>query len=229
MSVQKVPPIWPQIRPESLTDGARPLPAAKEEELRKVCEEAGLPADVAEKVVRAARLIQSALEHEEPASMTPEALFDHLGRLSSKARELLDLLAAMTHHDQERLHQKMLDAAASDGRLSSPGEASAAALRPIAHQLAELAKAANALQIDIDVFRKGGGRLRTSPMREIYVELVWRAVSDTGMTLGRGGTFARLCDAVFSAAGVPAGADWPVRRLSESMAKTNRTDRENSP
>ena len=217
------------LKPQTLADGARPLPAAKEEELRKVCEEAWLPADAAEKVVRAAQLIQSALEHEEPANMTPEALFDHLGRLSSKARELLDLLIAMTQFDHERLHQKMIDAAVADGRLRSPGEASAAALRPIAHHLAELGKAAAALQVDIGVKRKGGGRVKSSPMREMYVELVWSAVSGTGMSAGRGGKFATLCQAVFSAAGVPASSDWPVRRFSESMAITSRNNRENSP
>lgn len=208
----------PHSIPESLLDGAQALDARAVTALRRACAEAGLSDLAAARVERAATIIRSQQHREDRAGLlkTPGGLAKHLGSLAKKADELHALIAGFRQFDQERLHEKMIAAAVNDGRLREPARPAPAAIRAIAHDVAELGKAAQALGEEVARSSKAGGRRKTAPGLEMAVGLVWQAVEGAGMTVGRGGPFERLCEAVFEAAGVPSLAAGPVRKFAES-------------
>ena len=62
-----------------------------------------------------------------------------------------------------------------------------------------------------------GGRGKITPIHAQTIARVWEITRDYGLTAGRGGSFERLCNAIFEAAEVPANAEGAIRYFTKNL------------
>lgn len=88
----------------------------------------------------------------------------------------------------------------------------------IGREVEKLAQAAHDERADLGDSGIKGGRKITIRFYTWHVGQIWEAVKNSSMTLGRGGDFERLCDAVFNAADVHSKAAGAVRKFTTFAA-----------
>jgi hypothetical protein len=200
---------------KNLFDVVEHLNTDKRTALVAVCREMGLSNSAIQSVEESARLLREFELYEKPSTPTKKALRDSVKRIATLSSELRCAIGKTATLDKVEMHQYMDKNCLREG-LPWPSHVP---IRGIVEYLGialeRLEEAA--LEVQKKHLMQGVTSGRRSFMHRYYdhLEMVWESVKDEGFSVGRGGKFERLCEAVFQAAGVPSSAEGAVRFFVE--------------
>lgn len=206
----------------NLFDMIEPLVPERRAELLKFCNNIGLSESSSEGVEQAARLLREFELYEKPKIPTTKERIDNLVEIAKYSRELQRLLAMTTAIENVYLHGIMEKNLPSDN-LPWPEVVPLSGLPKyleFALNRLELA-ASSGVDFFSEKFNKNG-RKSTLSHYYLYINWIWSSVEGDGITLGRNGKFEKICNAVFEAAGVPAGAEGAVRFFIKNKSALDR-------
>jgi hypothetical protein len=232
------------LRPETLQTDAdglwwpAPLPSGKGAELIAACREIGIPDDDVREIEWQTRLLAQFEKVDKARIKTPAQRRKSLEKISRAAKDLADALGEMESVDlvglRVLLHARSPDDHWHEG--PAPGEKwptlagsldrlekDSRVLGVVARELSSSnPNAESALRWE--AWQQGASQQKTGrrPMVDRYVEFVgaiWACVEASGVKLERGGTFARVCEAVYMASGVHADPDGHIRAFISSRGE----------
>lgn len=204
---------------ENLFDILEHLEAHKRDELLKVCREMRLSEPATAGVEEAARLLRHFETYQKPQIPTDKALRASLKKIEKLSRELRDAIDQAGQFDKLAMHQLMAERQLG-GQLAWPDYVPLnGVVDYIGLTLSHMSSAAAEVQRQNPNDGQKGGRKRLLHRYYFYIDWVWESVKEEGLSIGRGGPFERLCNAVFVAAGVPATAAGAVRFFDENRAQ----------
>ncbi|MFN7042834.1 MAG: hypothetical protein ACK4OH_16970 [Acidovorax temperans] len=204
---------------ENLFDILEHIEAHKRDELLKVCRDMRLSEAAIAGVEEAARLLRYFETYQKPQIPTDRALRASLEKIEKLSRELRGAIDQAGRFDKLAMHDFMAQRSLG-GFLAWPSSVPLSGVVDyIGLALSHLSSAAAAVQKQNHGAGCKGGRRKLLHHYYFHINWVWEAVQDEGLSLGRGGPFERLCDAVFMAAGVPAASEGAVRYFYEKRAQ----------
>lgn len=211
-----------------------PLEPKKREALELVCVELGLDRKTFECIEFDARMLRDFEAHEKLALKSPRQKVKALEKVEKIAKALQDAIGEIGYVDRLQLWEKM--PRESVPRVNDPGmvissHGATAYFGFIKHHQAsysfhdggrvghigleagKLVEACNLARSHMGDSGKYGGRKSVQSHYARHVAAIWSSVKDSSIKVGRGGSFERLCDAVFKAADVPSNSEGAVRRF----------------
>lgn len=207
---------------DNLFDIVEPLDKARHDELMNYCAKAGISDCACEGVVQAARLLREFELCEKPNIQTTKEKIDNLIDIADLSKKLQNAIANTARLDKIRVHEYIDNQL--DDEIEWPDTVSLdGVMGHISSELGALALAAINLANMYGPQKKNGGRRSLVDKYYFYLDWIWESVRNEGFVIGRNNSFERLCDAVFLAAGVHAGAAGSVRYFSENYEKINAT------
>lgn len=147
------------------------------------------------------------------SAKTPKERAEALLAVASSSRALYEAIAELSLRDSFDLH--LLSNTLAEGWPLDTPEKSIPV--PTAMQLETVGRIAQAMASEVTAGAGASGRRPTLPRYAAHVGQIWRAVRDAGISPGRGGEFEKLCDEIFSLAGVPSKAEGAVRYFNEKL------------
>lgn len=203
---------------ENLFDSFEPLETHKRDALHEVCRQIGLTATATLGVEQAAQLLQHFERYEKPLIPTDKALRNSLKRIEELSRELREAIDQAGRMDKLAMHQLMAEQQLGDFLAWPAYVPLYGVVDYLGLALTHMSSAAATVQCQSPNDGRKGGRKRLLHRYFVHISWVWESVKEEGLSLGRGGPFERLCNAVFLAAGVPATAAGAVRFFDENRA-----------
>lgn len=214
------------MQKDNLFDSVDPLEQGRHEALKDYCASAGISDSACEGIVEAARLLREFELYKKPHLQTTKEKVNNFENIADLCQKLQYAIAKTEKLDKIRVHGliedhfgsgiEWPDAVGLDGVMGH-----------IFSELRALELAATEVAHLFALQKKSGGRRTILHEYYFYLEWIWESVKNEGFVIGRNNPFERLCDAVFLAAGVPAGAEGAVRFFSENKEKIDadrRTD-----
>lgn len=200
-------------------EGMNPTVRRRAEEL---CESYGFSDAVRLKVMSCVLCLVEFEQQLKEKIATPGEKRKDLERAASLADELAALLKKieppLLDHLAEGVKFRMLQTAIAVGAVASDGPVVPVRREMLrSEDLKRLAVDARLLIEDLPTDGKKGGRRPVLPGYAEQVKHLWLAVQSAGIKAGRGGEFERLCNEVFSIAGVPSSAEGAVRYFVNEM------------
>ena len=203
---------------DNLFDIIEPLDKARHDALMDYCTKAGISDSACEGVIEAARLLRDFELYEKPNIQTTKEKIDNLNNIADLSKKLQHAIANTARLDKVRVHEYIDDQLGDE--IEWPDTFSLdGVMGHISSELRALALAATDVANTYRSKKKNGGRRSLVNKYYFYLDWIWKSVENEGFVIGRNNSFERLCDAVFLAAGVHAGAAGSVRYFSENYVK----------
>ncbi|MBK1685187.1 hypothetical protein [Rhodoferax fermentans] len=209
---------------------ASPLDTEKRTALELVCNDLGLNREAFECIEFEARLLRDFESHKKPVLQTPRERVKAFKNVEKLAKELQAAINELGYQDRLLLGEEMApEAVPSDPHFTIKGPGYLASFGGVKHhqptysihdggrvgyvglEAEKLAEACNAQLLRIGDHGKSGGRKSVQQHYVWHLSAIKCAVENTSIKIGRGGSFERLCNAVFVAADVPANSEGALR------------------